>query len=256
MSDHEIPLAGGRSGTVVVRVGSTVRRSTGPWTPSVHRLLRHLEQSGLAGVPRLLGCDDQGREVLEFIEGEVGHRPWPEALRTDAGVRQCGAFLGQLHAITTSFPQADDDCWRIRASGPVICHGDLGPWNTVWREDRLVGVIDWDFARPDDPLLDVARSMLYTVPLMHDESCWVRGFSSSPDRLQRLLVYCDAYGGLSATIALDSVERYLARESTWLHELAEAGDPFWITRRQDGEYAAELARHTAWLANFRKAHEI
>ena len=36
---QEIPLRGGNVSTVV-RVGETVRRNAGPWTPTVHALLR------------------------------------------------------------------------------------------------------------------------------------------------------------------------------------------------------------------------
>lgn len=41
--DLEEPLAGGNMAGEVRRVGTTVRRWAGPWTPAVHRLLRHLE---------------------------------------------------------------------------------------------------------------------------------------------------------------------------------------------------------------------
>ena len=41
--------------TAVVRVGDTVRRTTGPWTPAVHALLRHLEARGFDAAPRVLG---------------------------------------------------------------------------------------------------------------------------------------------------------------------------------------------------------
>jgi hypothetical protein len=44
---EEEPLTGGFVNKVV-RVGSTVRRTTGPWTPGVHALLRHLEAAGFA----------------------------------------------------------------------------------------------------------------------------------------------------------------------------------------------------------------
>jgi hypothetical protein len=44
---------GGRS--VVHRQGDVVIRDTGPWTPAVHALLRHLEEAGFAGAPRLVG---------------------------------------------------------------------------------------------------------------------------------------------------------------------------------------------------------
>ena len=47
-------LPGGNVGGAV-RIGSTVRRPTGPWTGAVHDLLRHLAGTALPGVPRVLG---------------------------------------------------------------------------------------------------------------------------------------------------------------------------------------------------------
>ena len=67
----EVPLSGGRLTAGVVRVGDTVRRPTGPHSPFVHRLLRHLDAVGFEAAPRLLGVDEQGREVLSFIDGWV-----------------------------------------------------------------------------------------------------------------------------------------------------------------------------------------
>jgi hypothetical protein len=74
----EFRLDGGNAGGAV-RLGDTVRRAAGPWTPAVHALLTHLAQHGFAGSPRPLGVDGQGREVLTFLAGEtVGSaRPWP-----------------------------------------------------------------------------------------------------------------------------------------------------------------------------------
>ena len=71
-------LDGGNTGGAV-RDGDTVRRAAGPWTPAVHALLTHLAAKNFPGAPRPLGFDNQGREVLTFIEGEtVGSRkPWP-----------------------------------------------------------------------------------------------------------------------------------------------------------------------------------
>jgi hypothetical protein len=59
----------------VVRVGDTVRRPAGPWTPAVHALLDHLHQVGFEGAPRALGVDERGREILTFVPGVVA---WPE----------------------------------------------------------------------------------------------------------------------------------------------------------------------------------
>ena len=57
--------------TPVVRVGETIRRAAGPWTPAVHALLDHLAAVGFDGAPRVHGYDDDGREVIEFVEGEI-----------------------------------------------------------------------------------------------------------------------------------------------------------------------------------------
>ena len=56
-SDAEARLQGGNL-TGVVRIGETVRRAPGPWTPAVHALLRHLEYVGFTGSPRALGMDE------------------------------------------------------------------------------------------------------------------------------------------------------------------------------------------------------
>jgi hypothetical protein len=80
-------LAGG-SVTSVERVGATVRRATGPWTPAVHALLRHLAARGFPTAPRVLGIDDGGREMLTYLEGEVATRPWPAVLRHGDGLLQ------------------------------------------------------------------------------------------------------------------------------------------------------------------------
>jgi hypothetical protein len=68
---------GGR--TLVHRRGNTVIRNAGPWTPTVHVLLRHLETVGFGTAPRLVGSafDADGRETLTYIEGEFTQPgPW------------------------------------------------------------------------------------------------------------------------------------------------------------------------------------
>lgn len=41
----------------------------------------------------------------------------------------------------------------------VVCHGDFGPWNLVWRDGVPAGVIDFDRAHPGDPSEDVAYAL-------------------------------------------------------------------------------------------------
>lgn len=66
----EEQLDGGNIGGAV-RAGNTVRRAAGPWTPGLHALLAHLAARAFTGAPRPLGFDEQGREVLTFLEGET-----------------------------------------------------------------------------------------------------------------------------------------------------------------------------------------
>jgi hypothetical protein len=61
MIGAETPLGGGNMSSGVVRVGDTVRRPAGPWTPAVHALLAHLHAVGFHGAPAPLGIDQQGR---------------------------------------------------------------------------------------------------------------------------------------------------------------------------------------------------
>src|SRR5437868_6676408 len=71
-------LTGGNMAGEVILIGRAVHRRAGPWTPAVHDLLRHLEQVGFGGVPGALGTDEDGREVLTYVPGEVAHpRPSP-----------------------------------------------------------------------------------------------------------------------------------------------------------------------------------
>ena len=73
-SGWEETLAGGLV-SAVAKVGDTVRRSTGPWTPAVHALLRYL---------KAVGFDGRGREVLSCFRGDVPLRATPEVVTDQA----------------------------------------------------------------------------------------------------------------------------------------------------------------------------
>ncbi|MGH3320188.1 MAG: hypothetical protein ACRDN9_08410 [Streptosporangiaceae bacterium] len=99
------PLPGAEGGpSTAIRYGDTVRRPAGPWTPTVHALLRHLEHVGFQGCPRVVGdgYDDQGREVLTYVDGEIRH---PHAWN-DEGAWQVGRMLRAPHGATASFRTA------------------------------------------------------------------------------------------------------------------------------------------------------
>jgi hypothetical protein len=97
MTGTEIPLGGGNMSSGVVRVGDTVRRPAGPWTPAVHALLTHLHEAGFGGAPRPLGIDDRGREVLTFMPGTVARPGHFHLLDADRQLRRA-ARLTRLAA--------------------------------------------------------------------------------------------------------------------------------------------------------------
>ena len=131
-----------------VRIGDTVRRRSGRWTPAVHALLRHLESVGFDAAPRVLGVDGQGREVLSYIEGQAGNYPLPESLWSDAVLDQTAQLLRRYHDATVGFVPPVDASWLhgVREPVEVICHGDMAPYNCIYRGDRIVCFIDFDWA--------------------------------------------------------------------------------------------------------------
>lgn len=110
--DHETPSEGGFVNDVV-RVGDTVHRTAGAWTPAVHALLRHLEAAGFTEAPRALGMDTLGREVLSYLPG---HTPpwsdWPKVLRSEDGVIQLGRLMRRYHDAVADFQPPTGAVWR------------------------------------------------------------------------------------------------------------------------------------------------
>src|SRR6185437_8385684 len=49
--------------------------------------------------------------------------------------------------------------WPQR-NASVLLHGDYWPGNILWRDGRLVGIVDWEDAAIGDPLADIAISRL------------------------------------------------------------------------------------------------
>ncbi len=134
-----MPLAGGNVTGGVVRVGDTVRRPSGPWSPAVHALLVHLSAVGFEGSPRSLGFDAQGRHVLEHVPGEVSmpFRP-PDPV---AALRRVGRLLRDFHDASAEHVPSADAVWNVVIPPDrtdLFVHHDAAPWNLVLGPDRWV----------------------------------------------------------------------------------------------------------------------
>lgn len=248
MAEDEEVLAGGNVSAGVVRIGATVRRATGPWTPAVHALLTHLD--GFDGAPRLLGIDERDREILEFVPGPMA---WPEmgALATDDGLGRAGDLLRRYHEAVATFVPPTGATWRfpnmasdaerwLGGEQPIVCHNDCAAWNLVLGEDRWA-LIDWDTAGPRPRLWDVAYAVVGMIILDH-----------RADHRHRVDVLAAAYG-------LDAAERrrlpevVIARiESSiaGMRRRAERGEEAWVAmwlggHRESWESMLATARQLA-----------
>jgi Phosphotransferase enzyme family len=245
---------GGGFVTKVVRVGNTVRRPAGPWTPSVHALLRWLEGAGFSQSPRVQGIDAWDREILTFIEGDsVGWSDWPPQLRSGDGIAQLGALLRRYHEAVRGFTPPEDAQWRnplAPKTGEIVRHGDFSPFNTVWRDGKVVGVIDWDFAQPGAAISDLAYLAWSAVPLVPDAKVREHGFPELVDRAERIRQLCYGYGKHGPAEVVDEAIRIVGLEWEETQELAARRLEPWLTFASDGNLAA-FAIEAAWIGDNR-----
>jgi aminoglycoside phosphotransferase (APT) family kinase protein len=202
----------------IARRGGQLLRPTGSWSGAVHEFLRHLESAGFNGAPRVLGTDGE-REILTFIDGDVpvdpqwqpgrGHR-LPAYARSEAALTAAAGLVRQLHDGARGYRPAHSD-YRFQPrpprAGEIVSHGDLGPWNTVYRAGVPVAFIDWDAAGPVESLVDLAAAAWAFVPLAPPERLSEAGFDPVPDIGIRLRLFVDAYGVTNPPAILPALQR-------------------------------------------------
>lgn len=252
--EDEHPLEGGFVNEVV-RVGDTVRRTTGPWTPAVHALLQHLEHAGFAESPRVHGIDQHDREILTFLPGETSPwTDWPAVLRGVDGLIMMGQLLRRYHDAVRGFVPPATAVWRnplAPTDGEVIRHGDFSPFNLLWQDDRPTGIIDWDFAQPGRAITDLAYLAWNAVPLQGTGRIREYGLPDGVDLPARLMALCTAY---DETIRPDDVitaaVEAIRTEADQTAELAERGLHPWQRFAADGNVEA-FHREAEWIHHHR-----
>ena len=254
-------------GKAIYRHGRVVVRETGPWAATVHSLLRHLEDVGFTGAPRIVdsGFDTEGREILSYIEGEFT-QPGPWTLE---GAGAVGQMLRELHEATAAYCPPPDAIWYPWFGRPlggpvrVIGHCDAAPWNIVARNGLPVALIDWDFAGPVDPLVELAQACWLNAKLHDDIVAEREGLPPLADRARQLRAIVDAYE-LSAKQRRGFVDQII---EFVVHDTAEQADdagvdpdttdpePEWCNRTVvwaltwRARAAAWLLRHRSTLQN-------
>jgi Ser/Thr protein kinase RdoA (MazF antagonist) len=193
-----------------VRVGDTVRRAAGPWTPTIHALLRHLRASGLSMVPEPLGIDEQGREIISLLPGPVATYPLADYV----------------------LAERPDAVWQWQAHEPaeVICHNDFAPYNLMFEDGEPTGVIDFDLASPGPRVWDMAYTAYRFVPLTAPENPDV-AHPGDAEMQRRLSVFTSAYSYARVTPA-DVAAAAIAN----LRELVD----FIVTSAEAGDAAQQV----------------
>ena len=238
-----------------VRVGDTVRRLAGPWTPAVHALLAHLADAGFTGAPRPLGLDERGREVLTFLEGEaVGRRkPRPAWVYAEDTLDQVARWMRACHRAAADFVPPPGAVWRAGGTwspGLIVVHNDATIHNAAWHQGRLTGFFDWDFAGPATPAWDLAITAFSWVPLHARWFAAAEGFTDFAARPRRLDRFLGIYGWPAATgDFLDVVEARITAHADGIRDLAAAGDEPFARLLNDGVPDA-LDQAIAELASF------
>ncbi|MEV8268184.1 phosphotransferase [Microbacterium sp. NPDC076911] len=221
----EEQLAGGNMAPVF-RVGATVRRETGEWTPAVHRLLAAL--TSIDEVPAVIGLDDFDREVLTFLPGDMLAGADATVLWSERILVSSARLLRRMHDASVELAGDPSLVWRSPAHRPreVICHNDFAPYNLIVRGGVLSGVIDFDFASPGSRVWDLAYLAYRLVPFAEDAP-----HAESLDRSQRLAALINAYG---MSFAPDDVVSVIVQR---LDEL----ESFTLARASDTGHADFLA---------------
>lgn len=188
-------LLGGAQSVGLVRIGDAVRRVRYPNAPFVQELLIELEHSGFAGAPRYLGSDEDGRQLLSYLPGTVPAGP-PFRL-SDAQLVSATRLIRGYHDRTEHNP--------LRREQEVVCHGDLGPFNTVYEGERAVALIDFgDEVAPGTRASDFAHAV------------WCFGDLTEPDvpigeQVRKAELMCRVYPPMTPADVIGELRRRFLR---------------------------------------------
>lgn len=264
MQEYEEVLEGGNINQVV-KVGETVRRSAKP-NVYVHELLLHLQQRELPYFPKYLGQDDQGREILSYLDGEVPGDRYPEIdpeMWSEEALVKIGQILRIFHDATVGFVSSGKSAndYPDKKRHEVVCHNDAALYNVVFKDKLPAGLIDFDMAGAGPRIWDIAYTLYTSVPLAsfspHLSTPDVIPYESERHaalRRQRIQRFFASYG-MSIPVDLKNwvISRIKFMCST-LSERAAAGDPAFVRLVEEGHlahYEREvefLERHFAdWL---------
>jgi hypothetical protein len=254
MADEVLPSGHAHPGRLI-RVGGRVHRPTGPYSEAVHGFLTHLERAGFDGAPRFHGIDDEGREIMDFVPGQVPRSPIPAWAGSDAAMESVARLLRWLHDAAEGYVPPAGAVWHAPAppakwAGRWVGHNDLVPDNVVFRDGAAVAFIDFDLCAPVDPLWDVAVALRHWLPARDEADLESAHSGILPG--PRLALFCDAYGLSDQDRArvLEAVLDCCRYAYDFVRIKAAEGQPAWVKAMAEGR-CERHERSARWVLRHR-----
>ncbi|MEU8269237.1 aminoglycoside phosphotransferase family protein [Sphaerisporangium sp. NPDC049002] len=252
----EVPLVGDGVTQGITRAGDTVRRPVRPFTMTVQAYLAHLHAAGFPHAPVPLSVDDQGREVLSFVPGDVPREPLPPETAGEEVLIALARLIRRLHDAAQGWTPPQDAVWggtpgvRVTSStpdgeAPVVGHRDYCPGNVVFRDGLPAALIDFDLAKPTSKVDDLANALYYWAPLL-DERDRAPAFVDL-DIPRRVAIFAGAYGMTAGQrrALVPAVTRMVHRFHVNMRAAAEVDPAF--RRMWDEGARHRLPRAEAWI---------
>jgi serine/threonine protein kinase len=177
MDNQEIILNTGKTNLgKIIRKGNTIRRPINENSDFVQELLCYLETMNFDASPRFLGIDEQKREIISYIQGDV---PSNLIYYSDAELILAAKLIRRFHDITAG-------C-KLAGTEEIVCHNDLSPCNFVFINNNPIAIIDFEMAAPGKCIFDLA----YAAWLWLD----IGNIQITPnEQKRRLFLFAIAYG--------------------------------------------------------------
>jgi len=238
VSRDEVVLHGGVANAgAVVRAGNHVLRPSNEFSVSILTFLSALAASGFDGAPVPVALEEDGRERLRFIEGDVPVPPYPDWAQSDEVLVSATTLIRKLH----------DASQRVDTTAMTWSSEMADP------EGGPVALLDFDFAAPGQPTFDLAAFARMCVPVDDDITAEKLGWQPA-DRPGRLRAVCDTYG-LDADCrarVLRSLSESIARGGEFVRRGAAAGEPGFVTMWADIGGMERFDRRRRWWADERR----
>jgi aminoglycoside phosphotransferase (APT) family kinase protein len=221
----------------------------------VQAYLAHLRDAGFTGAPLPLGVDEQGREVLSFVPGEVHRHPLPSEAAGDDVLVALARLIRALHEASAGWVPPPGAVWggtpansgRVTEQAELVSHRDYATGNVIFRDGLPAALIDFDLAKPTTRLYDIANALWYWAPLRMGDPRDRPAALADADIPHRVAVFADAYGMTArqraelAPLAVDMARRY-HEESRASAKLSPVFRKMWEDGGKD-----VLPRAEAWV---------